>query len=83
MASCLPQCYPRCRALAIRQLTEFERRQLAAIRKELDQEYEAAVGLTAQPSKGGAEAKILSDLNRYYCHKIFQRLIGTSVKHQE
>ena len=32
-------------------ITEFERRQIAAIRNELDQEYEAAVGLNAKPSK--------------------------------
>jgi hypothetical protein len=41
--------------------TEFERRQMAAVRKELDQEYEAAVGLNAQPSKGGTHAKISSN----------------------
>jgi hypothetical protein len=39
---------------------EFERRQIAAVRKELDDEYEAAVGLNVQPSKGGAQAKISS-----------------------
>jgi transposase-like protein len=33
-------------------LTDFERRQLAALRKELDQEYEARSGLAKQPSKG-------------------------------
>jgi peroxiredoxin len=40
---------------------EFERRQIAAVRKELDDEYEAAVGLNVQPSKGGAQAKISSN----------------------
>ena len=30
-------------------VTEFERRQLAAVRKELDQEYEAQVGLKTKP----------------------------------
>ena len=29
-------------------VTEFERRQMAAVRKELDEEYEAAVGLNIQ-----------------------------------
>ena len=33
-------------------LTDFERRQMAALRKELDQEYEAQSGLAKQPSKG-------------------------------
>ena len=32
-------------------VTEFERRQMAAVRKELDQEYEAMVDLNAKPSK--------------------------------
>ena len=34
-------------------VSEFERRQLAAVRKELDQEYEAMAGLDAKPSKDG------------------------------
>jgi hypothetical protein len=29
---------------------------MAAVRKELDEEYEAAVGLNVRPSKGGAQA---------------------------
>jgi hypothetical protein len=33
-------------------LTDFERRQMAALRKELDLEYEAQSGLAKQPSKG-------------------------------
>ena len=33
-------------------LTDLERRQMAALRKELDQEYEAQSGLAKQPSKG-------------------------------
>ena len=40
-------------------VTEFERRQLTAIRNELDQEYEAQVGLNVQSSKD-AQAKISS-----------------------
>ncbi len=32
-------------------LTDFERHQMAALRKELDQEYEAQSGLAKQPSK--------------------------------
>jgi hypothetical protein len=42
-------------------VTEFERRQMTAVRKQLDEEYEAAVGLNVQPSKGGAQAKISSN----------------------
>ena len=42
-------------------VTEFERRQIAAVRKELDEEYEAAVGLNEQPSKDGVQAKISSN----------------------
>jgi hypothetical protein len=42
-------------------VTEFERRQTATVRKELDEEYEAAVGLNVRPSKGGAQAKISSN----------------------
>jgi hypothetical protein len=32
-------------------VTEFERRQMAAVRKELHEEYKAAVGLNIQPSQ--------------------------------
>jgi hypothetical protein len=35
-------------------MTEFEGRQIAAVRNELDQVYEAAVGLDAKPSKDEA-----------------------------
>jgi hypothetical protein len=31
---------------------------MAAVRKELDDEYEEAVGLNVQPSKNGAQANI-------------------------
>ncbi len=41
-------------------VTEFERRQLTAIRNELDQEYEAQVGLNVQSSKDAVQAKISS-----------------------
>jgi putative transposase len=41
-------------------VTEFERRQLTAIRIELDQEYETQVGLNVQSSKDAAQAKISS-----------------------
>src|SRR6516165_3131963 len=43
-------------------VTEFERRQLSGVRQELDQEYEAQVGLKRQLSKDAASAKISSDL---------------------
>ena len=42
-------------------VTEFERRQITAVRKELDQKYEAQVGLKRQLSKDGAPAKISSN----------------------
>ena len=42
-------------------VTEFERRQLAAVRKELDHEYEAQVGLKTQLSKDATPMKISSD----------------------
>ena len=41
-------------------VTEFERRQMAALRKDLDQEYETENGLTAKPSKDMPLAKISS-----------------------
>jgi putative transposase len=41
-------------------VTEFERRQLAAVKKELDQEYEAQVHLNRKSSKGAAQTKISS-----------------------
>jgi putative transposase len=41
-------------------VTEFERRQLSAAKKELDQKYEAQVGLNRKPSKGPAQTKISS-----------------------
>jgi hypothetical protein len=31
------------------EVTEFERRQMASVQKELDQEYEAMVGLNVKP----------------------------------
>ena len=40
--------------------TEFERRQMAAVKTELDQEYEAQVGLNRQSSKVTAQTKISS-----------------------
>jgi transposase-like protein len=40
--------------------SEFERRQLSAVEKELDQEYEAQVDLGRKSSKGAAQTKISS-----------------------
>jgi transposase-like protein len=40
--------------------SEFERRQLSAVEKELDQEYEAQVDLSRKSSKGAAQTKISS-----------------------
>jgi Transposase, Mutator family len=48
-------------------VTEFEHRQITAVRKELDQEYEAQVGLKTQLSKDAAPVKNIqqsSDLSR-------------------
>ena len=42
-------------------ITEFERRQTAAVRKELNQEYEVAVGLDAKPSKEDIRVRISSN----------------------
>lgn len=39
-------------------VTEFERRQLSAVRKELAQEYEIQVDLNRKPSKGATQTKI-------------------------
>jgi len=39
-------------------VTKFERRQITALRKELDHEYETAVGLVANPSKDEFDVKI-------------------------
>jgi putative transposase len=41
-------------------VTEFENRQITAVRKELDQEYETQVDLKTQPSKDAAQVKISS-----------------------
>jgi putative transposase len=41
-------------------VTEFERRQLSAVEKELDQEYETQVGLDRKSSKAAAHTKISS-----------------------
>jgi putative transposase len=42
-------------------VTEFEHRQITAVRKELDQEYEAQVGLKTQLSKEATPVKISSN----------------------
>ena len=41
-------------------VTDFERRQMAALRRELDQEYEARNGLTKKPSDDASRTKISS-----------------------
>ena len=41
-------------------VTEFERRQMTAVRKELDHEYETAIGLKTKPSKDDAQIKLSS-----------------------
>jgi transposase-like protein len=41
-------------------ITDFERRQMAAIREELDQEYEARNGLTSNPSANARHAELSS-----------------------
>ena len=42
-------------------VTEFERRQIAAVKRELDQEYEAQVGLKAKTSMDATQVKISSN----------------------
>jgi len=46
--------------MAFDQVTEFERRQLSAVGKELDQEYEVQVDLNGRPLKAAAHTKISS-----------------------
>jgi len=41
-------------------VTDFERRQMAAVRRELDQEYEARNGLNSKPSADANRRKISS-----------------------
>ena len=41
-------------------VTEFERRQMAVVRNELDQEYEAMVGLARQSTKDAPTVKLSS-----------------------
>jgi hypothetical protein len=43
-------------------VTEFGRRQLSAVRKELDREYEAQIDLNRRPSKVAAHTKISTSL---------------------
>ena len=40
--------------------TEFERRQIAAVRQDLDQEYEARTGFKAKPSSEDSQTRISS-----------------------
>ncbi len=44
-------------------VTEFERRQLTSVRKELDQEYETMVGLNTRPSKDASPVKIIQQFS--------------------
>ncbi len=39
-------------------VTEFERRQMAAVRQDLDQEYQARTGFKAKPSSEDSQTKI-------------------------
>ena len=41
-------------------VTDFERRQMAALRTELDQEYEAGVGLDSSTSKTKPQTRLSS-----------------------
>src|SRR6266540_540721 len=43
-------------------VTQFERRQMAAVRQDLDQEYEARTGFKAKPSSEDSQTKISSTL---------------------
>lgn len=57
MFAAMTRAAERWRAIGI---TDFERRQMRAIRNELDQEYEAQTDLEKQTSKGAAANKISS-----------------------
>jgi transposase-like protein len=57
MSGALIRAAETCRSVKV---GEFERRQLAAVKKELDQEYEAIAGLDAKPSKDGNPARKFS-----------------------
>jgi len=57
MFSRLTQAAERWRSVKV---TEFERRQMAAVRKELDQEYDSMVDLNAKSSKDAAQVRISS-----------------------
>ena len=57
MFSRLTQAAERWRSVKV---TEFERRQMAAVRKELDQEYDSMVDLNAKSSKDTAQVRISS-----------------------
>jgi hypothetical protein len=54
-------------------ITEFERRQITAVRKELDQEHETQAGLKTQPSKDAAPVKISSSSRTWLAHEIATR----------
>jgi hypothetical protein len=49
--------------MALVKVAEFERRQMAAVKKELGEEYEAAVGLNIQPSKAARPGKNIQQLS--------------------
>jgi hypothetical protein len=63
-------------------VTEFERRQMAAVRKEVDQGYEARVDLNAKPSKDAARsdcpAEIRLDLWKRSGHVKVSRVTSTA-----
>lgn len=57
MFAAMPRAAERWRNIRI---TDFERRQMKAVRQELGQEYEAQTGLAKQPSKEKAADKLSS-----------------------
>ena len=60
-------------------VTEFERRQLTSVRKELDQEYETMVGLNTRPSKDASPVKISAVRRLDRCESVALTARGSSL----
>jgi hypothetical protein len=63
-------------------VSDFERRQLAAVRKELDQEYEAMPASTQSPSKDGNLARKSSSSLTHRTQRAAKRLALTTATAQ-
>jgi hypothetical protein len=56
-------------------VTDFERRQMAVLRQELDDEYEASIGLTKPPSKDEHQNQLSSSSHKSKAHRHIYRFI--------